>query len=774
MECFLYMYAFVVIFASLGPLTVTAKCSAQNYSKEIFGVLVENWNNFKEKDLSKLEQDQNSFNSSFTYYSLDVKGPEKVSERLHYFGRRYRTYFLAPQSGEYKFYIACDDFCKLKLSADYRLENLKTLVNATTKWTNYRVWRSSKDALVTLSEGLSYLLEVIWAQGRGAYHMTVGVKLPNSSDIRALTSDEWLIKYEPEKYGYAPVGSWEAWSQCSKTCGIGTQSRKRSCLNPPPVYLRTKTTEMRICQGVKPCSENCRCPRNLFVDWIQVPPLCFKSYDAKGIERLAGMLPELLHKMINHVCGTCRQKRTVRGHKMIAHGHERIGHGHKRTEHGHKRNVRGHDRTARDQTRTALVFREETATFYNITSTLSAYTQMTLPIGMAPDRTFVREEWVFLPVVRVAGIAMLVIKKPNRGEMYAGKLRSSVLDHWPVFLMMFVLYCVFGLAVWNVEKSVNQAQFPPRFTRGWKHGLWWAIVTMTTVGYGHHYPITVPGRLLAVASIVVGVIMNALFISTVTTSLTVFVIEEAAHPERGSKIGVVTGTIENSLGMRMNGTEGIKSISYPSRHALLQGLKSHALDGAFIDVLTVDSFKRDLDDFESKVVKILPSTFYYGVILTGEAKNLSEDFKEYLLKHPVELLGKEDSPHPVTKPTAGPTAKVQTVIPFFEPDNSLFQRTVKITVVALMLGVLSGMLCHIIWKRSKFKQDQSRDPRKELGAVKEEMTQLLDEFHKRIKQTYHTLKMKHRHELLQLKNRRSSSMVVLKSYCRKGSLTAQV
>ena len=56
---------------------------------------------------------------------------------------------------------------------------------------------SSKDALVTLSEGLSYLLEVIWAQRRGVYHMTVGVKLPNSSDIRALTSDEWLIKYEP-------------------------------------------------------------------------------------------------------------------------------------------------------------------------------------------------------------------------------------------------------------------------------------------------------------------------------------------------------------------------------------------------------------------------------------------------------------------------------------------------------------------------------------------------------------------------------------------------
>ena len=85
----------------------------------------------------------------------------------------------------------------------------------------------------------------------------------------------------------------------------------------------------------------------------------------------------------------------------------------------------------------------------------------------------------------------------------------------------------------------------------------------------------------------------------------------------------------------------VVGISYPTRDALLQGLKSQALDGALIDVLTVDSFKNDLD--ESEVVKILPTTFYYGIILTGEAKNLSEYFKEYLLKHPVELLGKEVS-----------------------------------------------------------------------------------------------------------------------------------
>ena len=34
--------------------------------------------------------------------------------------------------------------------------------------------------------------------------------------------------------------------------------------------------------------------------------------------------------------------------------------------------------------------------------------------------------------------------------------------------------------------------------------LWWAIVTVTTVGYGHNYPVTTGGRCVAVVIMLVG------------------------------------------------------------------------------------------------------------------------------------------------------------------------------------------------------------------------------------------------------------------------------
>jgi len=57
-----------------------------------------------------------------------------------------------------------------------------------------------------------------------------------------------------------------------------------------------------------------------------------------------------------------------------------------------------------------------------------------------------------------------------------------------------------GLGVWWAERRV-----PGDRIGSWGDGLWWALTTLTTVGYGDHVPVTLAGRLIGAAVMIAGV-----------------------------------------------------------------------------------------------------------------------------------------------------------------------------------------------------------------------------------------------------------------------------
>jgi voltage-gated potassium channel len=67
--------------------------------------------------------------------------------------------------------------------------------------------------------------------------------------------------------------------------------------------------------------------------------------------------------------------------------------------------------------------------------------------------------------------------------------------------ILAVLMIMFSsIAILNVEKEAVNANIKTA-----EDALWWAWVTITTVGYGDKYPVTTEGRIIAVALITVGV-----------------------------------------------------------------------------------------------------------------------------------------------------------------------------------------------------------------------------------------------------------------------------
>ena len=79
--------------------------------------------------------------------------------------------------------------------------------------------------------------------------------------------------------------------------------------------------------------------------------------------------------------------------------------------------------------------------------------------------------------------------------------------------MILGIVFIFGTTVYLLEHAHN-AQFG-----GIQDGLWWAFVTLTTVGYGDIVPITGGGRAIAVMTMILGIAVYSLMIA----NLTVFV-----------------------------------------------------------------------------------------------------------------------------------------------------------------------------------------------------------------------------------------------------------
>ena len=72
------------------------------------------------------------------------------------------------------------------------------------------------------------------------------------------------------------------------------------------------------------------------------------------------------------------------------------------------------------------------------------------------------------------------------------------------FFLVVLVLIVSSLLIYYAEHDAQPDKFSNAFS-----GLWWAVATLTTVGYGDIYPITVTGRILGAIIAITGIGMVA-------------------------------------------------------------------------------------------------------------------------------------------------------------------------------------------------------------------------------------------------------------------------
>jgi len=114
---------------------------------------------------------------------------------------------------------------------------------------------------------------------------------------------------------------------------------------------------------------------------------------------------------------------------------------------------------------------------------------------------------------KVAGLAPAMkigaLIRSNRERLLKLVILSG--DSLPAAMaLIFGIVFVFGTSVFMLEHGKN-----PQFHE-LQDGLWWAFVTLTTVGYGDMVPITGGGRMVAVLTMLFGIAVYSLVIANLT------------------------------------------------------------------------------------------------------------------------------------------------------------------------------------------------------------------------------------------------------------------
>jgi polar amino acid transport system substrate-binding protein len=171
--------------------------------------------------------------------------------------------------------------------------------------------------------------------------------------------------------------------------------------------------------------------------------------------------------------------------------------------------------------------------------------------------------------------------------------------------LLLLVWLSAGTVVWLFERRQNKAMFGDGLVEGVGNGMWWAAVTMTTVGYGDKAPRTLGGRVMAILFMMASIIMISSLTAGITTSLTLDGLGGTVHGVQDLP-GLRVGSTAGSESLRSLGERGIVALPFANEREGLKAIVDGEIDAFAFNVLVLRYLART--EFLG-AVRVLPSTF---------------------------------------------------------------------------------------------------------------------------------------------------------------------
>jgi ABC-type amino acid transport substrate-binding protein len=227
-----------------------------------------------------------------------------------------------------------------------------------------------------------------------------------------------------------------------------------------------------------------------------------------------------------------------------------------------------------------------------------------------------------------AGLQIMVPadEQVSIGSALRSLFSSSLLT---LFAIFFGAMLVVGLLVAAIERRSNP-DFAHGGPRAFAEGVWWALVTVVTVGYGDRVTRTTAGRLIAAFWMIFGLIFVAQLTATVTATLTARELRSSIRGPQdlgGQQVVTVSGT----TGAQYLRERGIAATEVADVPELTRRVLSGEADAAVYDapVLAYEVSRSGSDRLT--LVGSPFTTEFYAMALPAESP-LTEDVDTSLLE----------------------------------------------------------------------------------------------------------------------------------------------
>jgi len=167
--------------------------------------------------------------------------------------------------------------------------------------------------------------------------------------------------------------------------------------------------------------------------------------------------------------------------------------------------------------------------------------------------------------------------------------------------------------IWIMERRHN-----PEFSKGYLNGLWqsiwWALVTVTTVGYGDKTPKGKMGQLFGMIWILAGYFVLAYFTASVTSTVTVRELQGTINgPE--DLFGKRVATVKKSPAAEYLAEQGITTVRLADIETVYHFLETGKVDAVVYDAPVLQHYASKKGKGKVNVVGLIFREQSYGIAL---------------------------------------------------------------------------------------------------------------------------------------------------------------